>query len=196
MLNNVDDNIFFPTSKRKKRLSLWGISATNWKRNEKRPEELLKFANFIGIYNEKILLIGKSNIKHPNIINVGYIENKKELSKTISSVDAWVNFSYRDAAPKAVLQSIKCNKPVLYADSGGLTELVKNFGVPIKDNKKLNFDNNNFNLKDKEIKKSYFLFKEKYNRSVFQKPKQKKYIDTLREYANIFIKTKNHVFQN
>ena len=190
ILNNVDENIFYPTQKRKDKISLWGASATNWNRKEKRPDELLKFAEFINRYNEKILIIGESKIKHKNIINVGYFNDYKKLSNMINLTDSWVNFSYRDAAPKTVLQAIKCNKPILYSDSGGLSEIVEDFGVPIIDNKYIDFAKCNFELNFEDIKKSYFLFKEMYNKNIFKKKKQKKYLKTLQEYVDIFKNSK------
>jgi diguanylate cyclase (GGDEF)-like protein len=185
ILNNVNEKIFNKKTTQKNRFFTWGASATNWSRDEKRPNEILRFADFVGSYNEKILLIGKSNIKHPSIINAGYFTDYNKLSKAINSVDAWVNFSYRDAAPKTVLQAIRCGKPVLYADSGGVSELVGNFGIPIPDNRGMTFETDNFKLNLDDIIDSYHKFKEVY-RNLSHTNEQKKYIDTLREYVDVF----------
>jgi len=183
VLNNVDETIFHNKFHKKNIKFTWGTSATNWCREVKRPKDLLKFADFVGEHNERILLIGKSNIQHENIINAGYHHNYNKISNLINCADAWVNFSYRDAAPKTVLQAIKCNKPVLYANSGGLPELVQNFGIAIKDEGKIYFSDNNFELDFEEIQKSYYEFKNKFE--TFQFPFIKKYIETLKEYVNI-----------
>lgn len=193
ILNNVDDTIFFPKKEKNKKIKVWGASATNWERDEKRPDMLLEFADLIG--NEQILLFGKSdNIEHKNIVNAGYFEDYNFLSDSINMVDAWVNFSYRDAAPKTVLQAIRCNKPVLYADSGGLSELVGNFGVSIDDNKEITFDDNNFELNFEIVKEKYLLFKDKYENGLFKIPETKKYIETLCEYVDIIRNTKKRCF--
>lgn len=183
VLNNSDDEFFKPT-KRKKKIKIWGAAASNWNRKEKRPDELIMFADIVAENDEKIILIGHSNIKHPNIISVGYFSDYKNIAETISMTDAWVNFSYMDAAPKTVIQAMKCGKPVLFADSGGLSELVRNFGVAIKDNKVIKFSDENFHLNMNEVNKSYNYFKEKYNNNEFFYD-NKKYIDTLMEYASI-----------
>lgn len=188
ILNNVDESIFKENEfKKKKGQFMWGASATNWNRKEKRPDDLIKFADFLTSFNEKILLIGKSNIKHPSIINAGYFEDYNELNNVINGVNAWVNFSYMDAAPKTVLQAIKCGKPVLYADSGGISELVGSFGVAIPDNKIMSFEKNNYKLNFDDVISAYVSFKFSYND--FLKENEKKYIDTLLEYVTVFKNT-------
>lgn len=192
VLNNVDDSIFYPKKEQNKKIKLWGASATNWERDEKRPDMLLKFADIIG--DEQILLFGKSDdIEHKNIINAGYFDDYDFLSNSINMVDAWVNFSYRDAAPKTVLQAIRCNKPVLYADSGGLSELVGNFGVSIEDNKDITFDDENYEIDFELVKERYLLFKQNYEIG-FKPIEHKKYIETLCEYVDIIKKSKRHCF--
>lgn len=185
ILNNVDENYFNSTTHRRPQIGLWGSSASNWDRDEKRPDELFRFADLVGSFGEKICLFGKSNIRHEKIINAGYFTDYEKLSRAIAITDAWFNFSFMDAAPKTVLQAIKCGKPVLYANSGGLSELVGDFGIAIKDDQAIKFRDGNFELDFNEIKNSYHRFKEKYGKDLFNKTEQKKYIDTLREYAEI-----------
>ena len=181
ILNNVDNTIFYPTNNINDKFT-WGASATNWNRKEKRADILLKFVDILNS-NEQILLIGKSDIEHKNIINAGYIDDYNQLAKTINKTDAWVNFSYRDAAPKTVLQAIRCNKPVLYAGSGGLDELVNGYGLGIDDNIIIDFDVNNYELDFNKVIEAYHTFKTKYN--TFKQPIHKSYLTTLNEYIEI-----------
>lgn len=193
ILNNVDETIFKPDEYdiRRNHIRIWGTSATNWCRDEKRPSDLLKFADMISD-DERILTIGKSlEINHPKIIGRGYFTDYNELSEEINCVDAWVNFSYRDAAPKTVLQAISCGKPVLYANSGGLHELVGDYGIAIDDNKEIDFSYNNHELDFNIVMEKYELFKRNYEKNIFKKPVKKKYIDTLKEYINIIKNNEN-----
>ena len=185
VLNNVDENIFYQIKPNNNDIIFWGTSATNWERKEKRGDDLLRFADIID-KNEKIILIGVSNITHKNIINVGYFNDYAEMNIVINNCDAWINLSYRDAAPKSVIQAIKCGKPILYADSGGLKELVGNFGLPINDDKEIYFDSDNSDLDFENVKKSYYRFKSKYYNHSFKQESAKKYLDTLTEYVDIF----------
>lgn len=188
ILNNVDESIFKPTSFRRNKIKCWGTNATNWIRDEKRPDDLLRFADIVEQHGEVIIVIGSSfNIKHSAIINGGYFKDYYLLSEAINEVDAWVNFSYRDAAPKTVIQAIKCNKPVLYTDSGGLPELVGSFGLPIIDNKKIDFADGNHPLNIDDIIKQYTEFKKLYEEEKFIS-NTKPYIETLKEYVKIITK--------
>ena len=73
----------------------------------------------------------------------------------------------------------------MYADSGGLPELVGDFGVAIDDNKDIYFANGNFPLDFNVVKEKYELFKYKYENNLFIKENKIKYIDTLKNYIKI-----------
>ena len=51
----------------------------------------------------------------------------------MNGAHAFINLSYRDAATKTVPQAISCGLPVLFTDSGGVPEMVGNYGVAIND---------------------------------------------------------------
>ena len=107
---------------------IWGASASNWNREEKRFDSILDFSKIIG--DDKIFLIGKCDMDVPhNIIKKGYIDSDNGKADILNSCDAFVNFSYRDAGSKVVCQALQCGLPVLYADSGGVPELVNQYGV-------------------------------------------------------------------
>jgi glycosyltransferase involved in cell wall biosynthesis len=188
ILNNVDEAVFTLDSVRRPTIKCWGTNATNWICDEKRPIDLLKFANLVSKYDEFILVIGSSfNINHPAIINNGYYTNYNLLNDAIHEVDAWINFSYRDAAPKTVVQAIKCGKPVLYANSGGLPELVGSFGLAINDYQPIEFSDKNHELDFDHVEKQYMIFREMYNQNKFTRH-VKPYLRTLEEYVEIITK--------
>lgn len=192
ILNNVDETIFNMVTPLRENIRFWGTSATNWDRDEKRPIELLQFADICEKYGEKLVIIGKSGILHEAVINVGYYEDYILLSETINKIDAWVNFSYMDAAPKTVLQAISCGRPVLYVNSGGLPELVGDFGVSIPDNQDICFDNHNAELDFEYVEARYHHFKMKYINRLFNSPIVKPYLNTLKEYAEVIKNSVKH----
>ena len=180
VLNNVDDKIF--NNKRNVDELIWCASATNWERKEKRFTDLLKFAQ---ICEEDIYLIGKCDYEVPkNVIKVGYFDNYELMSNVMNDCSAFVNLSYRDAGCKVVTQALNCGLPVLYANSGGVPELVGENGVSIKDNQTIQFDDSVFQLDSEEIKKSYTLFKENFV-SLKDSIKIRVYQDTIKSYFDV-----------
>jgi glycosyltransferase involved in cell wall biosynthesis len=136
-LNQVDPSIFKCLHSNPRD---WGgklnfaTSANDWSRKEKRLHDILAFANVI----DGILFIFGTMPKGvnlpDNVTTWGYKSDPKIMCELLSYADAFVNFSYKDAAPKTVLQALCCGLPVLYADSGGLRELVDPpYGVAIPD---------------------------------------------------------------
>lgn len=75
----------------------------------------------------------------------------------------------------------------MYADSGGLPELVGSFGLPIIDNKKIDFADGNHPLNIDDIIKQYTEFKKLYEEEKFIS-NTKPYIETLKEYVKIITK--------
>jgi len=141
--------------------------ATNWNRKEKRFDDLVKFAEM----NPQVqfALIGTVDLPLPkNMMKMGYLSEPRDIAYILQSSDGFVNFSYRDAATKTVPQAISCGLPVLYADSGGVGEMVKNpfpdsgpdFGIAIPDSQYLGIEDEVPPLDMNEVQKSFEKFKQ------------------------------------
>jgi glycosyltransferase involved in cell wall biosynthesis len=201
ILNDAPEDIFYP---RWGRFCLpkpihqitFAACVSNWERKEKRFNDLIKFAKIcsnikdIDIY---IKLIGECSHKLPsNVWANGYCENRKDIADILRVSDAFINLSFKDAAPKTVCQAIRCGLPVLYANSGGVGEIVGEYGVPIFDNEK-EFQAV-YELKEKDIYLSLNSFIEKIyvlqeSLLVKQDPFQKEFISykkTLDNYLSVF----------
>lgn len=127
-------------------------SCTNWNRKEKRFDSLMELAKMIP---ETLYLVGECEMEVPaNVIKLGYISDYEQMSKILQESDAYINLSYRDAAPKLVCQAVACGLPILYADSGGLSEIVK-YGFSIKDEKEIFFADDVAQLNTNDILQSY-----------------------------------------
>jgi glycosyltransferase involved in cell wall biosynthesis len=134
VLNQVDPSEYYRIGNRHSyEPKIFCASAASWEREEKRLNAVISFAK---IHKGIIYLIGKCSKRldlPKNIISLGYISDNEETNIILNKVDAYLNTSYRDAAPKTVAQALNVGIPVLYADSGGVNEMVKNCGVGFKD---------------------------------------------------------------
>lgn len=129
------------------------------------------------------MIIGQADISLPkNFIKTGYISSPEDIAIAINKCDGFINLSYRDAATKTICQAINCNLPVLFADSGGVSEMVKGFGLAIKDNKSLDIEDDTPHLNINDIISS---FKE-YRKNYFQLMNSVKRFDKLKEFKNMF----------
>jgi glycosyltransferase involved in cell wall biosynthesis len=161
VLNGVDDNVFKPEDYKTHNF-IWSANCSNWARPEKRFLDLMKFADYIKQYNEAIFLIGQCEFAVPeNVFKIGYINDYKIIADFINISAAFVNFSFRDAGCKCVAQAVACHKPVLYANSGGVPELVRNFGVGVYDKyNEPSFLDCTPTLDFEDIKEAYHKFKD------------------------------------
>lgn len=135
--------------------------ATNWNREEKRLNELIKFSENIPC---TIYLIGTCEKELPkNIISVGYLEtNSQEFLEVIKKCCGFLNLTYKDAVTKTVCTSLNYGIPVLYSSSGGVKELVRNFGTIILEKDSIQFQENVSELNLKEVIFKYNCFKNDY----------------------------------
>lgn len=159
ILNTADEKIF-KYKRQNPMISSFAASCTNWNRKEKRFDSLIQLAEKI---SETIYLIGECEMETPsNVIKLGYMSDYYEINNILNDCDAFINLSYRDAAPKVVCQAVACGLPVLYADSGGSNEII-DYGVPIIDEKRIYFSDNVYELDLNEILKSYNILKKDFN---------------------------------
>lgn len=145
ILNNADDTIFYKTnSKAPSNHFYLCASASNWSRPEKRFKNIIEMMSILRsdpIFKMNLIGTIDSSYRIPlNIISHGYIEDQKRMAEILNKSDVFINFSYKDACPKTVWQAKQCQLPILYANSGGLPEIVKEFGYPIDDNKEYKFE--------------------------------------------------------
>jgi glycosyltransferase involved in cell wall biosynthesis len=129
----VDPKVFNRTRPALNKKLVLAASATDWSRLEKRFECHMRFAS---LYRDNldILLIGKTDPFYhtpPNVTKVGYLEKPEDMAAVLHKADGFLNLTYRDAATKTVPQAISCGLPVLYANSGGVSEMVYGCGSGI-----------------------------------------------------------------
>lgn len=158
--NTADNRIFRPIRKRDGVVHNVIASCTNWNRKEKRFEDLMQLAKVIP---ETMYLIGECEFEvPPNVVKLGYIDSYDEINNYLNKCDIFINLSYRDAAPKVVCQAVAAGLPVLYADSGGVSEIV-DYGVAIPDEKEIFFSDEVPNLDPVDMLRSYNELKQHYN---------------------------------
>jgi len=115
---------------------------------------------------EKLYLIGRCDMETPgNVIKLGYISDNNKINDILNDSDVFVNLSYRDAGAKVVCQAVACGIPVLYADSGGVSELI-DYGMAIPDEKEIYFADDVYELDPIDILKSYNELKNEYRHRI------------------------------
>jgi glycosyltransferase involved in cell wall biosynthesis len=135
----VDPKIFVKNKVKSGLKYTLAACATNWDRPEKRLNDLIKFAE--ALPNIQFLIIGEVEQSLPsNFIKVGYLKNPRDIAKHLNMADAFINLTYRDAATKTIPQAISCGLPVLYANSGGVKEMVNGFGIEIEDSQCVGYE--------------------------------------------------------
>lgn len=187
--NNVDDSIFYGGTKGTMCPTkfTWAASCSNWDRPEKRFNEIIKFAEFLKLNDELLVLIGKINTRGlpSNVKAVGYIEDYWILNSILNQCDAFVNFSFRDAGCKCVSQAVNVGLPVLYTNSGGVPELVGLYGAGIPDYDVVNcpsFISYTPALNFEHIAKGYYDYKHLYNRFIDFRVPHNYLRDTIGKY--------------
>lgn len=77
--------------------------------------------------NEQILFIaiGKNDIEHEGISNLGYISDKNDMAIAYSAADLFIIPSREDNFPNTVLESLCCGTPVIGYKTGGITDAVE-----------------------------------------------------------------------
>lgn len=136
--------------------------ATDWKRKEKRFEELVKFSKLTGC---KINLVGTCDFDvSENIIKHGYLESgSDEFLNVLKDSSAFLNLTCKDAATKTVCQSINYGLPVLFSNSGGVGELVGNCGIEIKEKDEIEFLDSVPPIDEQEMIEGLYQFKNNYD---------------------------------
>lgn len=135
--NGVDTDVFTPhdTDFRKKyklenKFLIMGMADKWLKRsNEEAFSAIVKNNHYAGI-----VIVGCSEEqkklceKYENVLALGYIKNRRELSDIYTSSDVFVNLTHADTLPTVNMESICSGTPVITYDCCGSPELV-NDGV-------------------------------------------------------------------
>jgi glycosyltransferase involved in cell wall biosynthesis len=65
-----------------------------------------------------------------NLLYLGHV-SRRDIARAFRSCDVLLNLSENDPAPNVVIEALASGLPVLYRDSGGVSELVGDCGVPV-----------------------------------------------------------------
>lgn len=154
--NEVDPSIFYPKTNYDQGLNKLIAVASDWGRVEKRLGDLILFAQQTDI---NIVLVGNVHNVHlpSNIFVKGYIDDPVKLADSLRDSDAMISLSYKDPYPKTMVQAKYCGLPILYANSGGQSQMDVS-GVAINDIKDISIDYNVPHLNINDIKNSWNIF--------------------------------------
>ena len=191
VLNNVDDRVFKPLPLQHNNFPLvWACACSNWQRPEKRWSDIEMFAEIIKPDGGTLIVIGNIDQKvlPKNVKTCGYINNYYVLNSVLNTADAFVNLSFQDAGCKCVSQAVNVGLPVLYANSGGVPELVNGFGVGVYDKCALpTFLDYTPKLDAGDIKHGYRQFIQYYEQKSFIRPHRNYINDTIGKYFSFMV---------
>ena len=185
--NAADQQIFQPARHRHERPRVWMAACTHWGRSEKRLGDTLRLASMLPPFATLFLVGTMPDIQLPkNVKSVGYVRSAIEWGAILNEADVFVNLSYRDAAPKVVMEAVCCGLPVLYADSGGTRELCGDCGVGIQDAANTGFMDHVPRLAEKALERGVREMLESYPFLIRTVVKSNFGADMLRAYFKAF----------
>ena len=188
ILNNADDSIFYKNRNKINDNFIWTTSSTNWERKDKRLNDLIKLSEMMED-NDVINIIGSCDVDLPErFIKHNYIDNLEEVSKILNTSDVFLSLFFRDTGSKITCQAIKCELPVLFVNSGGLSEIVEENGLMINDYDKYDFLDNVPDLDMNDVYDKYKWIKKNINYIKNNYKKRESYQETLLKYFEIINK--------
>ena len=127
--NWIDLSLFSPLAKSdfkdkyglKKKLIILGVAA-EWNENK----GINIFAEISKKIDEryKVVLVGECKTNYPNILQLGEIDDLKELAKIYAEADVFVNPSIQETFGKTTAEAMSCGVPVIAYNSTATPELV------------------------------------------------------------------------
>jgi hypothetical protein len=191
ILNNADDSIFYKNRNKISDNFTWTTSSTNWDRKDKRLNELIKLSDLMND-DDIINIIGRCDIDLPKrFIKHDYIDNLDDVSKILNTSDVFLSLFFRDAGSKITCQAVQCELPILYTNSGGLSEIVGDNGLMINDYEEYNYLDNVPDLNMDEVYTKYKWIKRNVNCINNNYFKKTTYQTTISNYFDILKKESN-----
>jgi len=69
--------------------------------------------------------IGKNDIEHEGILDLGYISDKNEMAIAYNAADVFIIPSREDNLPNTMLESVCCGTPVIGYKTGGIIDVIE-----------------------------------------------------------------------
>jgi glycosyltransferase involved in cell wall biosynthesis len=128
--NGVNNNIFYPQKMTSELGSTLKALAVSWSNNPRKGFH--KLAELAEIQNIEVYFIGHwcKSVRQGKVKNFG-IRSTKEIAEIMRQSDIFLHPSENDNCPNVVLEALASGLPILFTQSGGTTELVKDYGIPL-----------------------------------------------------------------
>ena len=143
---------------------------------QKGIKEYIEAARFIKKSDEgkqiKFMILGEYDLNHPDCVDPAYVEAAvnegvvthlpwtDDVARTLQNADIFVLHSYREGAPRAILEASACCLPTVGSDAIGVRELiidnVTGFVTPLRDTERLQEAILRL-VNDKELRRSFGL---------------------------------------
>jgi len=136
------------------------VCSANWHPQKRLDSNLEMFKHLQNFYESSALIVMGSNPKMISDVDVFYTgPQPHEVCLEVFSASNWmIHLAWLDHCPNTVVESISQFTPVICSEQGGTKELVKNFGVILKEDQPYNYELTNY---DKPPKINVSQIKEK-----------------------------------
>ena len=124
------------------------VCSANWHPQKRLESNIELFKHLQNFYSSAALLVMGSNpkmISDPNIFYAG--SQPHEVCLEVFSAANWmIHLAWLDHCPNTVVESISQGTPVICSEQGGTKELVKDYGLVLREINEYNYELTNYDL--------------------------------------------------
>lgn len=118
------------------------VCSANWHPQKRLQDNIALFKHIKNFYNSAALIVMGHNpafVADPHIFYTGSQPHEVCL-EVFSAADWMIHLAWLDHCPNTVVEALSQNTPVICSEQGGTKELVKKFGIILKESQEYNFD--------------------------------------------------------
>jgi glycosyltransferase involved in cell wall biosynthesis len=118
------------------------VCSANWHPQKRLQDNIAIFKHIRKFYSSAALIVMGSNpmfVADPHIFYTGSQPHEVCL-EVFSAADWMIHLAWLDHCPNTVVEALSQNTPVICSEHGGTKELIKNFGIILKESQEYNFD--------------------------------------------------------
>ena len=131
--NGVPSDIFFPLSSSIPQNDTLRFIAVSWSSNPMKG--FATIAKLSLLPKVSVTFVGNwCTAINPEKVHLLKPVTEREIAKMLRDHDVFIHAAKNDPSSNAIIEALACGLPILYEDSGGNSELVKDCGVPLVNN--------------------------------------------------------------
>jgi glycosyltransferase involved in cell wall biosynthesis len=128
--NGVDGEIFFPPETKKGIGQTIHLIAVSWSPNLRKGFTSLAAISCLPKVELKFIGQWPKEVNPQNTILLGK-KTSSEIAEILRQSDVFIHAAENEPCSNAILEALACGLPIIYRDSGGNSELAKEYGIPL-----------------------------------------------------------------